>query len=161
MWLISQDLWHVIEPDNDADDKVSFSKKADSRALANIVLTLSEDQIVHVEDAKTALEAWNNLALVHDTVDTAKTTMLFRQLFTTHLSPTGSAQEYIGTIKSTLLKLARHGHEVPDAIAVAIIIIGLPTRYSNLVTVARRRQKRICCKKDYCLLRPRGLPFYV
>jgi len=74
MWLVSQDLWHVIEP-GDADDKAPFDQKADSRALANLVLTLSEDQLVHVEDAKTALEAWNNLALVYDVVDTAKTAM--------------------------------------------------------------------------------------
>lgn len=56
-------LWEYVQ--NPPEDPTAAEEVADSHALVAIVLSLSDDQIVHVINANNSAEAWESLRAVY------------------------------------------------------------------------------------------------
>jgi hypothetical protein len=95
MILIDRGLWEVVDgtelkpaPDNKALYD-AFIKK-DNQALAQIVLTLSNSQLVHVRNASSSRDAWRNICSAFEAKGLAAKVYLRRQFFTIKFTDSGS-----------------------------------------------------------------------
>lgn len=78
--LISKGLWHLANPTT--EEKEIDDRQISEQALALIILTLEEDQTVHIGERRTAREGWKKLILVHAEEGTSSYKRLYEQLFT-------------------------------------------------------------------------------
>jgi hypothetical protein len=130
MLLVERDLWQAT-----MDKSLPTSDSSSAKALALIINTIADDQLVHVDDCDTAYAAWHKLAGIHEANDASTRTFLLRKLLTLRHISGSSIQEYIDKIKSLRLRLINAGLELPDEIITSILLIGLPPEYENLVVV--------------------------
>src|SRR5271169_3282680 len=77
MVLVERDLWQAT-----MDATLKSDDKNSAKALAIIVNTIADDQLIHVDGADTANAAWIKLAAVHEAKGTAAKTFLLRKLLT-------------------------------------------------------------------------------
>lgn len=57
--LVSESLWQ--QADTTVDHVYSTHRQKREQALASIIISLGEDQMLHIEKCETAREGWKNL----------------------------------------------------------------------------------------------------
>ena len=83
MMLKNKGLWDTLEGGNGgkAVGEAEWKRK-EERALALIVLSLSDGQLMHVQNSSTAKEAWEKLSNIHERKGLANKLYLRREFLT-------------------------------------------------------------------------------
>lgn len=109
-YLQYEELWEYVHAKSDT----VFDKKKDTKAKSKIILLVDPINSVHIQEAKTAKEVWDNLAKAFDDKGLTRRVGLLREQTTTALDGCQNIEEYVNTIMSTAHKLRNIGFIVND-----------------------------------------------
>ena len=139
-------LWDIVEgteakPDP-ADDKLVESWiKRDRQALAQIVLTVASNLLVHVRSAKSSSEAWAKICSAFEAKGLASKVYLRRRFFTIkYQDGTGlSMQDHINKVRDLADQLAEMEAAVSDEDLAMTILCSMPDRFDSLIVSLESR----------------------
>lgn len=141
MLLINKDLWDVMEddPENEweAEEETPERKERQKKllkVLANIVLMVDQDQLVHVDKAKDGKEAWDNLKNYHQNHTVRHRIHLMKKLFKMELKSSGSMQTHLQEMFEIINELNEMDVKFDEMTCVSAIFASVEREYGNVVT---------------------------
>ncbi|KAK2578233.1 hypothetical protein KPH14_001018 [Odynerus spinipes] len=118
---------------SDASEEVKKIFMAnDNKAIACIGLNIEQEQQIHIEDCKTAYEAWKALEQVHQPKSRVRILQLKRELHHLKMKLDETMSAYISRAQIASNNLKEAGAEVKDEDLAYILLAGLPDSYENL-----------------------------
>lgn len=100
--------------------------KKDELAQNQIILTIAEEEMVHITRANTAKEMWDALVMVHEPRGGASVISAMRLLFRTVADEESNLEEHLTEIRRIQDQLQIMQADVPDWIYGAIMLSSLP-----------------------------------
>jgi len=119
-------LWKAVLGTESSDEK-------DARAKAKIVLSVDETIYVHVANAPTAKDAWNNLKKAFEDSGLTRKVGLLRKITTTRLENCDSMERYVNEIMSAAHQLSSIGFEINQEWLGTVLLAGLSDRYQPMI----------------------------
>lgn len=135
-----RDLWKYVE---DGDGAEGYKKRQDEVAQGRIDLAVGEHLIAHIEDAKSAKEAWEKLEKMCGGDGLVRRVQLMADLVNTRLDTCNGMADYVQRIISTVHELKRIKFEVSDDWAATFLLAGLPSSYSPMVMALQNSGKEL------------------
>lgn len=126
-YLEHEELWDCVESSNEVD------VKKDTKAKSKIILLVDPINYIHIQQAKTAKEVWDNLAKAFDDKGLTRRVGLLRDLITTTLDGCQNIEDYVNRIMSTAHKLRNIGFIVNDEWLGTLLLAGLPDVYQPMI----------------------------
>jgi Reverse transcriptase (RNA-dependent DNA polymerase)/gag-polypeptide of LTR copia-type/Integrase core domain/GAG-pre-integrase domain len=151
MILMDRGLYEYIDgsattppmPATDASvaEKTAYSdyKKKDNAAKAQIGLLVSDTEIIHIEQAETALQAWRKICGVYEAKGLASKVFLRRRLFNMKKLDSDSMQKHVNGVKELVNRLTAIGDVIPDSDVAMTLICSLPAEYDYLTVSLESR----------------------
>lgn len=102
-------------------------------ARSKLVLLVDPLLFVHIQDATTAKEIWNNFVKAFDDSGLTRRVSLLRKLITTKMEDCDSMEEFVNIIMSTSNKLSSIGMKVSDEWIGTLMLAGLPDYYQPML----------------------------
>ncbi|CAL1674589.1 unnamed protein product [Lasius platythorax] len=130
-YLQNEDLWDCIEAP--PGGSISTDQKRVTLARAKIILSLDPLNYVHVQDTKTAAEAWEKLKKAFEDTGLTRRVGLLRTLITTQLTNCASVNDYVNTVITTAHELAGIGFKIGDEWIGTLLLLGLPEEYKPMI----------------------------
>ncbi|CAL1674592.1 unnamed protein product [Lasius platythorax] len=130
-YLQNEDLWDCIEAP--PGGSISTDQKRVTLARAKIILSLDPLNYVHVQDTKTAVEAWEKLKKAFEDTGLTRRVGLLRTLITTQLTNCASVNDYVNTVITTAHELAGIGFKIGDEWIGTLLLAGLPEEYKPMI----------------------------
>ncbi|CAF4946395.1 unnamed protein product [Pieris macdunnoughi] len=127
-FLEHEDLWKCVETSG-----MAFTKTEDTKARSKIVLLVDPMNYVHIQDATTAKEVWDNLRKAFDDSGLLRKVGLLRELITTDLESCGSVENYVNKIITCAHKLRNIKFIVDDEWLGTLLLAGLPESYRPMI----------------------------
>lgn len=129
-----EELWDVVKPTPGAAGALpEVDAKKDRRAKAKLILLLEPVNYVHVQEAKSAREAWTCLENAFEDSGTERKVGLLSKLINTRLVNCSSMVDYVNRIVSTSHQLRGIGFDVSEEWVGALLLAGLPPEYKPMV----------------------------
>lgn len=128
-YLEHEDLWKCVEQ----DDETAFSKSDDTKARTKIILLVDPINYIHIQEARTSEQVWNNLRKAFDDSGLTRKVGLLRELITTDLESCGSVENYINKVITCAHKLRNIGFQVDDEWLGTLLLAGLPESYKPMI----------------------------
>lgn len=147
MVLIDRDLWGIVNGDEvkpAAGEKellAAFTKR-DNQALAQIILTLSNAQLVHVRNAKSSHDAWTNICSAFQAKGLAAKVYLRRQFFTIKFQDGSSMQDHLNKVRDLADQLAEMEAGVSDQDLAMTALCSLSDRFDSLIVSLESRSSQ-------------------
>jgi hypothetical protein len=143
MVLKEKGLWEFVEgkeldPAASEKERNDF-KRREERALALLVLSLSDAQLLHVQPALTAKEAWLKLSEVHERKGLANKLYLRRKFLTVKMEEGDGMQAHINKVKTMAQQLTAIGAPVADEDIIVTLLYSLPENYESLIVALESR----------------------
>lgn len=125
-YLEHEDMWNVvmITPED---------KKADTKVKSKLILLIEPMLYVHIQEAKTAKQVWDNLAKAFADSGLTRKVSLLKDLINTTLDSSSSVEEYVTKIMSSAHKLRNIGFSVDDEWLGTLMLAGLPEVYRPMI----------------------------
>ena len=142
MVLVAKDLWDIVdgtEVQPKEEPKATEWRKRDRRALADICLSLKDNQLPLVRSASSSQEAWRKLCETYETKNLANKLFLRRKFFTMQKAEEDSMLEHVNKVKTLAEKLEAIGAGVSEDDVVMTLLMSLPETYGNLITALESR----------------------
>ena len=133
--LKEKDLLQAIE-----DSTVSSTK--DDQAFTIITLNIKDSQIPHIQNSRTAKEAWSALKEVHQGIGTNGRMVLMQRLWGLKMSEGQDMAQHLNQFRelaNQLRGLTTEGKEIDDSELVTILTLSLPESYEPLVMALQSR----------------------
>ena len=118
--------------------KEEYNKKA-SKALAHIVLAVSDNLLYLITDCETPKSAWDKLKTHFERDTLANKLFLKKQYFRTVMSEGSSMEEHLRHMKAITDKLAAINAAVSEEDQVVTLLGSLPDSYATVVTALEAR----------------------
>ena len=114
-------------------EQTAFDRRS-QKALATIVLSVSEDILHILEDPNCPVIVWRKLADQFQRKTWANRLHLRKRLYATKLGEGGSVNEHIKLLSETFSELSAVGDVISEEDKVVNLLASLPEQYSVLVT---------------------------
>ncbi|CAG8742232.1 4094_t:CDS:1, partial [Acaulospora colombiana] len=124
----------VNEPDETEKGLIEAWEEKDQEAQDQILLTLGQDEMVHVDRATTAKEMWDALIMVKETGGKGTIIDDLRELFRTTADDDTNIDEHLTDIRRLQSQLRRQNADIPDWIYTAIMLTSLPISWDAFAT---------------------------
>lgn len=111
------------------EENNSVNEKATSR----LVLYISSNLYVHIQNVTTAKGIWEKLESTYDDSGLTRRCGLLRKLTTTQLSNCNNISEYVDTVIDTAQKLNQIGFKVNDEWVGSLLLSGLPEHFAPMI----------------------------
>lgn len=121
-----------------------MDSKRDIKAKSKIILLVDSTNYVHIQEANTAKEVWDNLAKAFDDSGLTRRVGLLRELCTTQLTGCQNVEEYVSKIMTTSHKLRNIGFKVDDEWLGTLLLAGLPESYQPMIIAIESSGIKIC-----------------
>ena len=105
----------------------------DERALAIIVLSVADDQLVHVAGKQKAKAAWDSLSEVYAQKTAGSLIAITRQLYRTVIHPGESVRRHINKLTECFQMLEQRGKMTLEEDRVFILLSSLSEEYNMLI----------------------------
>lgn len=128
--LVSKDMWTVTDPTLEEDGESDSKQK--KQAIALIILALGEEQMVHVENSKTARDAWRKLKSTYTEPSAANRMLLHEKLLTSRQQDGDDARQRVHELAKTRTQLCVVGVVIHDTLYKPALLHRLSTRFENL-----------------------------
>lgn len=128
-YLEHEDLWNCVEPPENS----SVDPKLDLKAKSKIILLVDPVNYIHVQEAKTSNEVWQNLRNAFEDSGLTRKVGLLRDLVNTTLESCSGIEEYVNKIVTTAHKLRNIGFAVNDEWLGTLMLAGLPDQYKPMI----------------------------
>ncbi|XP_011312411.1 homeobox protein 9 [Fopius arisanus] len=139
MYLEMEDLWGCIQG---TESYIADERKM-TRARTKIALSLDPVNYVHVEEATTPKQAWENLQSTFDDAGLARKVGLLRELTTASLEKSSSVEDYVNKVINTAHKLRGVGFTVQEDWLGTLLLAGLPEDYKPMIMAIENSGIRI------------------
>ncbi|XP_052757808.1 uncharacterized protein LOC113516220 [Galleria mellonella] len=126
-YLQHEELWNCIEGSEIVDPKL------DMKAKTKIILLVDPINYVHIQEAKTAKEVWQNLAKAFDDKGLTRRVGLLKDLITTTLESCQNVEVYVNKVMTTAHKLRNISFDVNDEWLGTLLLAGLPDDYKPMI----------------------------
>ena len=130
--LLGYALGDIILSDTATTADRKLHQTNDDKALATIGLSLEIDQQIHVEDCKSAHEAWQTLEQIHEPKSRVRIMQLKKAFYHLQMKGDEHMSAYIARAKVAATNLRDADAEVKDEDLAYAILTGLPDDYENL-----------------------------
>jgi hypothetical protein len=152
--LMDRGLWEIVNGTEVAPANTNTSgsndtkpqlyidwKKRDNQALAQIALTVSNTELVHIRNAKSSHEAWNKICSVYEAKGLAAKVYLRRRFFNIKYidNGVGSMQAHINLVRDLADQLDAIGAAVTDEDMAMTLLCSLPESYDYLIVALESR----------------------
>lgn len=116
-------------------------KKRDNQALAQIALTVSNSELIHIRNAKSSHDAWNKICSVYEAKGLAAKVYLRRRFFNVKYIDNGnsSLQSHINLVRDLADQLDAIGAGVSDEDVAMTLLCSLPESYDYLIVALESR----------------------
>ena len=149
MILIDRGLWSIVAG-SEVKPLASANKAAydsfinrDNQALAQIVLTVSSSQLIHVRNATSARDAWCKLCSAFEAKGLAAKIYLRRQFLNIKLTDGCSMQEHVNKVRDLADQLNEIDPDtVKDQDLAMTLLCSLPDRYDSLIVSLESRESK-------------------
>lgn len=139
--LISEGIWDVIaEPRPGVPDEAWIRK--DDQARAAIGLLVEDSQLIHIRQAKNALDAWNSLRDIHQKGSLSTKVFLLKRICRLTLEEGGNMELHINLMMELVDKLSAMGEVLNNQLIVAMLLSSLPDSYGTLITALESRDEK-------------------
>lgn len=128
-YLEHEELWDCIENPSGT----AANRARDLKAKSKIILLVDSVNYVHIQEAKTAKEVWDNLTSAFDDSGLTRRVGLLRELCTTTLTECQNVEEYVSKVVTTAHKLRNIGFKVDDEWLGTLLLSGLPETYKPMI----------------------------
>ncbi|KAL0811975.1 hypothetical protein ABMA28_009373 [Loxostege sticticalis] len=128
-YLEHEELWDCVAPIEGG----SVDSKKDVKARSKLILLVDPMNDIHIQEAKSAKEVWNNLGKAFDDSGLTRRVGLLRELITTSLENCTSIEDYVNKIMTSAHKLRNIGFEVKDEWLGTLLLTGLPEEYKPML----------------------------
>ena len=145
MYLMGKDLWDIVQEvevltERSTPQQRELFRKRDNRAMSIINLSITNDLQIYVRSAKSATEAWNNLADHFEEKTLSKIIYYRRKLYKMSMGKGMTMESYVNSLKTVSEHLEALNDPVSEKDLVMILISSLPEDYNNLVTALETLQ---------------------
>ena len=146
-WSVGDSRWSEVAPiivvsGTDAKPQTLIDwKKRDNQALAQIALTVSNNELVHLRNAKSSHEAWNKICSVYEAKGLAAKVYLRRRFFNVKYvdNGVGSMQTHINLVRDLADQLDAISASVTDEDMAMTLLCSLPESYDYLIVALESR----------------------
>lgn len=116
-------------------------KKRDNQALAQIALTVSNSELIHIRNAKSSHDAWNKICSVYEAKGLAAKVYLRRRFFNVKYIDNGNSnlQTHINFIRDLADQLDAINAGVSDEDMAMTLLCSLPESYDYLIVALESR----------------------
>lgn len=128
-YLEHEELWSCVAP---ASGEVVDAKR-DTKAKSKIILLVDPINYIHIQEATTAKEVWDNLAKAFDDNGLTRRVGLLRDMINTTLDGCQNIEDYVNKIMTTAHKLRNIGFVVNDEWLGTLLLAGLPDMYQPMI----------------------------
>lgn len=125
-YLEHEELWDCVDPGGQ-------DAKKDIKAKTKIILLVEPINFVHIENATSSRQVWQNLQNAFEDSGLSRKVGLLKDLINTTLDNCTSIEEYVNKIMSTAYKLRNIGFEVGDEWLGTLMLAGLPDIYKPMI----------------------------
>ncbi|KAL0830005.1 hypothetical protein ABMA28_003463 [Loxostege sticticalis] len=126
-YLQHEELWDCIESEG------SIDSNKDIKAKSKLILLVDPINYVHIQDAKSAKEVWNNLSRAFQDSGLLHKVGLLKDLINTTLETSTSVEDYVNKILSAAHKLRNISFQVDDEWLGTLMLAGLPDEYKPMI----------------------------
>lgn len=137
-YLVIKGLWKCIESSTSV-----INPDDDLKARSEITLLLDPINYSHVQEAETAMEAWDNLKTAFSDSGTCRRVDTLQRLVTLKLSDCSSMEDYISKIMQFWIKAKSVGFDIKSDIVGVLMLGGLPSQYRPLVMAMENSGKEL------------------
>jgi len=130
--LLSYALGEITLSDTATAADKKLHQSNDDKALATIGLSLEIDQQIHIEDCKSAHEAWQTLEQIHEPKSRVRIMQLKKAFYHLQMKGDEHMSAYTARAKVAATNLRDANAEVKDEDFAYTILTGLPDDYENL-----------------------------
>lgn len=147
-FLIKEKVWNVLSENQvvlaenpTAAQQTAYDQwiERDSTARANIVLSIEDDQLVHIRGLTTSKAVWNALKTYHEKNTLVNKVSTLRRLCSMRLGESDDMAQHINSMSSLFHRCMDLGDNLPEPYQVAILLSSLPPSYDSLVTALEVR----------------------
>lgn len=139
-YLQLEDLWECIEPESGK----SVDAKKDIKAKSKLILLIDPIIYVHVREAQTSKEVWENLMRAFEDSGLTRKVGLLKDLINTTLETSASIEDYVNKIMSSAHRLRNIGFKVDDEWLGTLMLAGLPDVYKPMIMAIESSGVKIC-----------------
>jgi hypothetical protein len=140
MLLICDETWSVVRDDRPDPVPDGWDRK-DEKAQCTILLTVDDNQLIHICNCTTAKEMWTELQKVHERSNLSSKMYLRKKLYRMKLQSHQSMQEFINATLLLVEQLRGVGEEITDQQVATLLLCGLPDEYETLITALEAREE--------------------
>lgn len=126
-FLEHEELLECIEAD------IVKDAKKDSKAKTKIILLVDPSLYIHIEEATTANQVWENLKKAFEDSGLSRKVNLLRDLINTSLETSNGVEDYISKIMSAAHKLRNIKFHVDDEWLGTLMLAGLSDEYKPMI----------------------------
>lgn len=137
--LMREDFWFVIE-DPQPDPITSNWKRGNQKALATIVLFLSDNQMNLVKNVATAKDAWIQLKEYHEKATMTSRVSLLKRICSMNMTEGQEMEKHIFELEELFDRLQCAGQQMDSSLKIAMILRSVPSSYGGLVTALESRK---------------------
>lgn len=139
-YLQLEDLWECISH----EDSKPVDAKKDVKAKSKLILLIDPIIYVHVREATTAKQVWDNLSRVFDDSGLTRKVGLLKDLINTTLESSANIEDYVNKIMSAAHRLRNIGFKVDDEWLGTLMLAGLPDMYKPMIMAIESSGVNIC-----------------
>lgn len=139
-YLQLEDTWDCIETETGK----AVDAKKDIKAKSKLILLIDPIIYVHVREATTAKEVWENLMRAFEDSGLSRKVGLLKDLINTTLETSSSIEDYVNKIMSSAHRLRNIGFRVDDEWLGTLMLAGLPDVYKPMIMAIESSGVKIC-----------------
>lgn len=139
MLLMRDDWWFAIEEPR-PDPATSSWKKGNQKALATIVLFLSDNQMHLVKDVTTAKDAWMKLKSFHEKATMTSRVSLLKRICNMNMTEGQEMEKHLFELEELFDRLHCAGQQLDTSLRIAMMLRSVPDSYDGLVTALESRK---------------------
>ncbi|KAH8248316.1 hypothetical protein KR026_009036, partial [Drosophila bipectinata] len=140
--LVHSGLWSVTSgelTETNVPEGQQFAA-LDSKALANITLSVKTSQLAYIKNCLTAVEAWT-LKEVHQPSGPVRIVQLYKKLLNKRMEQGQSMTTYISEFVEILDCLTGVGIDINDELRTIVLLSSLPEQFEHFVVAMETRDQ--------------------
>lgn len=107
----------------------------DQKALATIILSMADDQLIHVHGKVNAKQAWDSLQEMYTQPMACSLIVLTRKMYQTVMQPGDSVTGHLNALAECFQQLERRGKTLSEEDRVYVILSSLLEEFNKLITL--------------------------
>ena len=138
--LVKNDLWgytdgSIVKPEPAADganaNAIVDWKKNDAKAMSDIILSISTNELKQVKNCETAREMWTKLEFFYQSTSPARKATLLKNLMLRKMADNGDVRDHLTSFFDTVDKLNDMEVEINPDLLTVMLLYSLPAKYEN------------------------------